>query len=122
MLTVLEALQSVPSAAQTCFVRIVVGLQVLNWSSLKSFSTAVKDCDERVCGRNELIQPLNPIAARSTPTSNASFVWIVEVSTPVASRQAQPPQPMMSGTPTHVSPVGQSLLVPQQMPVTLQWP
>ena len=49
--------------------RIVVGLQVLNWSSLKSFKTAVKDCEDRVCGRNELMQPLNPIAARSMPTS-----------------------------------------------------
>ena|SRR5439155_5298255 len=112
-----------PALSQTCFVRIVVGLQVLNWSSLKSFSTAVKDCEERVCGRNVLMQPLNPIAARSTPTSNASLSGSVEVSTPFLSRQAQPPQPVVVGGRTHVSPlVGQSLAVEQNVPEVLQMP
>src|SRR5438132_10041832 len=116
-----EAAQFMPWASQTCLVRMVCGRQVLNWRSLKSFRTAVKDCDERVCGRNELIQPLKPIAARSTPTSNNSLVRIVEVSTPLAFRQAHPPQPTSCWM--HVCPAGlQSLAAVQGAPEVLQVP
>ena len=47
----------------------ISGLQVLNASRAKSFRVAVNDWEERVCGRNELIQPVNPAFARSIPTS-----------------------------------------------------
>src|SRR5438093_10946015 len=104
----IEAEQSDPSAhfpfvhapvpLQTVFVSCVVGAQVLNGMTAKSFVDAVNDPELRVCGTNVLMQPLNPIPAKSTPTSYSPFVSTVPVSIPetfVASeRQAQPPQPI----------------------------
>ena len=63
----------------------------------KSFSTEVKDCEDRVWGRNVLTQPENLRVSRLTPPSMKSLVatWSGEVTSVLPSRQTQPPQPMM---------------------------
>src|SRR5437773_3325952 len=84
-------------AAVQVLVTLIWGRHVLNERSAKSFSVAVNDPELRVCGRNVLMQPLNPIPAKSRPTSYSSFVATVPVSIPAtfvrSERQAQPPQP-----------------------------
>src|SRR4051812_49187790 len=57
----------------------------------KSLRTAVNDCDERVWGRNVLMQPWKPAAARSIPPSMNAFCASVVVLAPVELRQTQPP-------------------------------
>src|SRR5215467_14194963 len=78
-----------------CVVSIVGCLQFENAiGPAKSFRTAVKDCDERVCGKNVLIQPWNPAAPRSMPPSISAFCASVVVLAPEPMRHTQPPQVM----------------------------
>src|SRR5436190_20981645 len=70
----------------------VAGRQVLNRASVKSLRVAVKDWADRVCGRNELMQPEKPSALRSMAASKNSFTGTVVLGAPLVSRQTQPPQ------------------------------
>src|SRR5438132_1032653 len=72
-------------------VSVVAGRQVLKVWTEKSFSTAVKDADERVCGRNVEMQPVKLSDLRSMPPSMSSFVAMLRFRVPSALRQAQPP-------------------------------
>src|SRR5438874_5364158 len=74
------------------FLMLSAVLQVLNGISWKSFSVAVNDCDERVCGTNVLRQLLNPSAFRFTPPSKNLLMSTVDCGAPLTSRQTQPPQ------------------------------
>src|SRR5207244_3097709 len=67
-------------------------LQVLNGISWKSFSVAVNDCDDRVCGMNVLRHWLKPSDFRFTPPSKNLFASTVDSGAPLTSRQTQPPQ------------------------------
>jgi hypothetical protein len=60
----------------------------------KSFSVAVNDCDDRVCGQNVWMQPVKPSADRSIAPSMNSFLSIVVDESAPLSRQTQPPQPI----------------------------
>ena len=78
--------------ADDCVVVMVGDLQFENAiGPAKSLSTAVNDCDERVCGRNVLMQPWKPAAARSMPPSMNAFWASVVVLAPLELRQTQPP-------------------------------
>src|SRR6478752_6344443 len=60
----------------------------------KSFRTDVNVADERVCGKNVLMHPVKPAAARSMPPSINVLVSNVAVPTPLPLRHTQPPQVM----------------------------
>src|SRR5437773_4313784 len=71
---------------------VVLGLHVLKGMTSKSFNVAVNDPEDRVCGMNVLMHPVNPSDSKLTAPSINSF-WGMDATTfPLLSRQAQPPQ------------------------------
>src|SRR5881397_293812 len=75
---------------------VVLGLHVLKGMTSKSYNVAVNDPEDRVCGMNVLMHPVNPSDSRLTAPSINSF-WPMEATTfPLPSRQAQPPQALDS--------------------------
>src|SRR3990172_6451458 len=76
---------------------LMAPVQVLKGIISKSFSVAVKDCDDRVCGMKVERQRVKPSVFKLTPPSKNLFASTVVIRPPSAPRQARPPHSTAPG-------------------------